>query len=960
MIKMKRMIAIAILITLIFQTNVSLGNHSFLTAKAAEKVSLEGLKELYLSMENESEGDYTNYLNTYQNKSYIGDMITYPAKELYSGNVVVQEGSEINVSIDVPEAALYVLSFDYCTVGENILPTKFALEVNDTYPYEELKRLFLSDTWLSGDIQEDRYGNECIAMPIKREVWGRAYLHDTEFLYSEPMMVYLEQGENKLRLKVNEGSVLLGDFYLSAHKEIAKDLEEIASGENSIVIEAEEMTYRNSPNIRADAEFNTKLTPYDPDTKRLNIVSEASFKTGGTKIEYTFVVKKDGYYNLAFDYRQSLKSDFSVYRNIYIDGEIPSKSFQNYAFSYSKKYTRTTVPVPVYLTKGTHLLTVEVSLDYLRDSVKILNRITDHINNLALAINKITGGNTNKYRDFNLDSYGYEIEKNLLTWADYIDQVHGALSTLNSKESNVGEISQLKIASNTLRRLAETPNELPQKLNQFSYGTSSARQNITNVVGNISVGQLGLDKIIFYQEDAKLPQKPGFFRSLLYGVEHFLASFTKQDYAPSYDKENETLQIWVARPRQYLEIMQRMADSDFTKQYGINVDLSIVPDQQKLILSNASGKAPDAAIGISSGYVYDLALRGALVNMREFDTFKEVGKRFAPGMLIPGVCDDGVYAVPETFNFYVLFYRSDILNTLGLKVPNTMEEVRSMLPELARMGLGFNSHVANNPVKTYAATTPFIFQQQGELIKEGENTANLDSAEVLTGLKNLAENFTIYNMDYEVLSFYQAFRDGRMPIGTSDYGTFNLLINAAPELADSWEIAPYPGVEKEDGEVLRYTSGAAESCVVFSESNKSEAAWKFIDWWTSTDVQTEFAYTLQSTLGNEYLWNSANLDAIMASPWSTKHKEVIKEQIAWTMEAPRFPGSYIVERELGNVLVNVVTNGTNLRTAVDDAEKKINRELQRKLEEFGYIDHNGNTKKELVIPDIDLIKEWLE
>ena len=199
-----------------------------------------------------------------------------------------------------------------------------------------------------------------------------------------------------------------------------------------------------------------------------------------------------------------------------------------------------------------------------------------------------------------------------------------------------------------------------------------------------------------------------------------------------------------------------------------------------------------------------------------------------------------------------------------------------------------------------------------------------------------------------------------MPIGVSNYATFNLLINAAPEIADCWDIAPYPGLVKEDGSVLRYTSGAAESCIVFRSSENPEGAWKFIDWWTSTEVQTEFAYTLQSTLGNEYLWNSANLDAIMASPWSTKHKDVILEQISWTYEAPKLPGSYIIERELGNILVNVVTKGTNLRTAVDDAEKKINRELQRKLVEFGYMDRNGNILKELTVPDMEMVKEWLK
>ena len=63
---------------------------------------------------------------------------------------------------------------------------------------------------------------------------------------------------------------------------------------------------------------------------------------------------------------------------------------------------------------------------------------------------------------------------------------------------------------------------------------------------------------------------------------------------------------------------------------------------------------------------------------------------------------------------------------------------------------------------------------------------------------------------------------------------------------------------------------------------------------------------------------------------------------------------------MGNVLVNVVTSNVNLRTAIDDAQKRINAELLRKLEEFGYIDGGGNRKKELVIPDIETIEGWLE
>ena len=473
------------------------------------------------------------------------------------------------------------------------------------------------------------------------------------------------------------------------------------------------------------------------------------------------------------------------------------------------------------------------------------------------------------------------------------------------------------------------------------------------------MGGCSFDKIYLYQKDAKLPTPKGFFQKLALRAGHFIASFTQDDYAPGY-QDSDTLEIWVNRPRQYLEMIQRMADTDFTERTGIKVNLSIVPDQQKLILANASGKAPDGAIGISSGYVYDLAVRGALADLRQFEDFKEVGRRFAPGMLIPGVCDEGIYAIPETFNFYVMFYRTDIFEKLNLSLPDNMDEVRDLLPELNRMGLGFNTHVANLPTKTFAATAPFVFQSGGSLYEEGSMVCKLDSPEVIEGFRYLTENFTVYDMDYEILSFYQSFRDGRTPIGVSNYGTYNLLTNAAPELNGCWDIALYPGLVQEDGTVDRSTSGAAESCMVFQASDQKQAAWEFISWWMSDEVQTEFSFMLQATLGNEYMWNSANLNAIAAAPWNAEHKKIIMEQIAWTNEMPPVPGNYIVEREMGNVLVNVVTANVNLRTAIDDAQKRINAELNRKLEEFGYIDSQGNQKKELVIPTKKMIEGWLE
>lgn len=921
--------------------------------------AMQDMEELLFSQKGIDGDNYKKYIAGYGTQAYQGEDIRFDLSALPEEERRAQAGEEMIFQLTVDQAGLYTVGFRYQCIGDNILQTSMALKCNGAYPYEELQRLFFPDTWVSGEKQYDRYGNECIAMPERSPEWRFTWMRDISFLGNAPLMVYLEQGANDFQLSANEGGVLIEEVVLAAPVGIPQDGGQTAEGDACIGIEAEDFLYRNSPNIRTESSFNPAVTPYDCTLKIQNVIEEASFRIGGTSVSYMVEVDKEGYYYLAFDYQQGSKSDFTVYRNLYVDGAIPSASYENISFPYNNAYERKRLEAPVYLTAGVHELTLEVALEPYGDAVAILDAIVAGINDMALSVNKITGGNTSKYRDFDLDEYDLDIARNLSDWADTIEQVYGILARADEFGEENGEIKLLDTAAVSLRELAEKPNELPQNINRFSYGDSSVRQYLTTVSENLSMGGCSFDKIWLYQKDAQLPAPKGVFQRLALKAGHFIASFTQDDYAPGYE-DSDTLEIWVNRPRQYLEMIQRMADTDFTARTGIKVNLSIVPDQQKLILANASGKAPDGAIGISAGYVYDLAVRKALADLRQFGDFKEVGRRFAPGMLIPGVCDEGIYAIPETFNFYVMFYRTDIFEKLNLPVPDNMDEVRDLLPELNRMGLGFNTHVANLPTKTFAATAPFVFQSGGSLYEEGSAACRLDSPEVIEGFRYLAENFTVYDMDYEILSFYQSFRDGRTPIGVSNYGTYNLLTNAAPELNGCWDIALYPGLVGEDGTVDRSTSGAAESCVVFQASEQKQAAWEFISWWMSDEVQTEFSFMLQATLGNEYMWNSANLNAIAAAPWSAEHKKVIMEQLSWTDEMPPVPGNYIVEREMGNVLVNVVTANVNLRTAIDDAQKRINAELNRKLEEFGYIDGQGNWKKELVIPDKEMIEGWLE
>ena len=481
----------------------------------------------------------------------------------------------------------------------------------------------------------------------------------------------LEEGENIIELKISEGTVLLGNIYLSGKQEIPEYSKQGAmDGDKIVIIEAERISYRNDSSIRATCEYNTALTPYETSKKVLNVVDAASFKNAGQTISYEFYIDDPGYYYIGFTYRQSDKTDFPVFLDIKIDGKVPNNLFKSYPFKYTKDYIHLTPedyegePIAVYLSKGQHIISLTINIDNIRQALETTERIISGINDLALEITKAAGANKDKYRDLDLESYIPDVKERLLNWADELDKLRDGLKNYNRNVKEIGILSFAKIASESLRRLAKEPNRIPYRIDELAQSTNSAAQYLANFIDVLKGNHLAIDKIFIYQKDAKLPEKIGVFKGIYLNIVRFFSSFTDQAYSISNKNENN-LQIWVNRSRQHVEVLQKMIDESFTPKTGIKVDVSLMPDQGKLVMANASGDAPDVAQSINYSIPFELAIRGALKDVTEFEDFTDVLTRFVDGLLVPAMIGDGIYAVPETINFWVLYYRTDILEKLS-------------------------------------------------------------------------------------------------------------------------------------------------------------------------------------------------------------------------------------------------------------------------------------------------------
>lgn len=923
--------------------------------------------------------NYTNVSSAYSSDRYTGEPLVYTAeanadaasagrlttetRDYKGADKVLDLGidDDAALTIDVPADGLYFLRFDYLSYDKSILPIEMSMQIDGSYPFYECRNMKLETEWLpAAQKSYDRYHDQVVAVPDKDISWKSEYFMDSSYRHSDPLMFELKKGEHTISFNVKEGTFLLGAIALEApaspaeHKTSAK-----ADGDASIILQGEDFTSSNDSSIHGVCEYDTSVVPFSVKEKVLNTIDSDSFDTAGQRVSYKFEAPAEGDYKIALNYRQSDKTDFPVFFDVRVDGEIPDTAFKAYPMAYTTKYRTSTLKdadgndLTVHLTKGEHEISFTISMDPIDHIMESIDLIMSKVTDLALEITKVAGTNSDKYRDLKLSRYIPGLDETL---NEYADELYGlqeeALKYVEGNKKTVAVMSSLIVAAGQLRSLAENPDEIPYRIGELSTSSNSVNHYLATSIDNLISNKIAIDRIYVYQDGAKLPKQPNVFKGAAMNIERFVTSFTRKTYSTS-NVNKDHLQVWVNRSNQYVQIMQKMIDEEFTPKTGIDVDISIMPDQYKLVLANSSGNAPDVATGINYTIPYELAIRGALADMTQFDGFREAAKPFEPGYFMTGTIGDGIYSMPETTNFWVLFYRTDTMEKLGLKIPDTIDDVIDMLPDLQMRGLNFYYPTAGMiQMRNFHGTTPLIMQNGGSLYYDDavKGTA-LGSETSVNGFDKLTDLFTIYNMPVNIDNFYQHFRNGDLPIGIADFGTYNLITNAAPELASSWKIALAPGTLKEDGTIDRSTCGCAESSVIFkSDAWREKKAWEFVKWWASTDVQAEFGQTIQITYGDEYMWPTANMEALDRLPWNTENKKVIEQFAKNVKDISRVPGTYLLEREMSNTFNDIVVNGADSQTRIDQAVKAINREFDRKLEEFGYIDSEGNELKPYLVP----------
>lgn len=903
-------------------------------------------------------------------------LIPYYYNSQYEGIVYTpNSGDEVIYNINVEKTGLYQLAIDYYYNTAYTKNPQISIKVNDKVEYNELTDLSLEVLWTSIKRDEDkrynRYGDELL--PYSESVNKRyhSYISDILSGYDTNYYILLQAGDNKISITPSCEELLLGNITLGQSKEIESYNNYFAKLNETekqyamkrITIEAENFDYKNDIEIKPSYYKSSAMSPNNYKNTVLNMLDGTSTSRGGSMVTYNINVEESGLYQITIKYKQNTLNGLAVGKNIYIDNEIPFKEFQNYLFYSTTKWVNYTLgednPYYLYLEKGLHTIAFESSTEHVTDLVNRLYQVMDDINSLGLTIKSITGNSDDTQIDWNILKYLPDIQEDLINYANEINNIYEAINEMNTSSNKASEVSVLTIASKQLERLAKKPNKIQNRLAELCEGSGSAYQLIGTAIGTLVKEDFDIDYIILHNEEDKLKNANGnIFSRMWFSIKSFFYSFFDKRYDITNNQEEDTLEIWAAQSMLYNNILQDMVDTEFTKEKNIKVRINVLPSSQKIVLNNATGTNPDIVLSIDSWEPYNYALRGMLEDLSKYDGFNKIASNIYGSNFTTLIYDKGVYGIPETQGMQLLFYRTDILEFLDLEVPNTWDDVLKMLPTLQSYQMNYYHPLGSDSAyKGFGYTSSFFYMMGSELFSNNGLTTILNTEQSIEAIQYMTDLFNIYNLPQQISSFFEHFRSGSLPIGIADIGFYLQLKYACPELAGQWAMTAIPGYYNDNNEIERWSTTYGKCSIMFKSSDMKEEAWEFLKWWHDTDTQIEYIRNIKMYLGEKYLIVPANMDSLINSVWDNDVKQAVVNQAKWSRIPAITPGSYIIEREIANIWNKVVIDKENVRVAVNESIAKVNRELMRKFNEFGYNVNDGG--KEYVVPVKDNLMLWV-
>lgn len=857
-------------------------------------------------------------------------------------NVLVWDSisGSISYKADISESGIYSIYLSYCAMESHLSECEISVMIDGKIPYDAASSVILSKTW--ENIQPasyDIYGNQTHPSMTQKIMWKNTYLMNTDGIFNDPLIFYLEKGSHTITFS-SEKAYLAFDEIIIQNPEKYPDYSEYSAYADISSVsevlrrtEGENAAYTSDSVLCASYDKNDYMcSPSDPVKTVFNTFGKDVWNKSMQSASWEINTEKDGWYKIGIRYRQNEMRGICSHRRIYIDGEVPFSEFDCVSFPYTSEWN---LLVPsddenselyIHLTAGKHTITMEAVSGETGDAIRSVDSIINQLNEYYQKIIMITGTDPDKYTD-------YYVHEKIPELTDRFSEISAELKQIKSDVENLSgvkgsEASQLEKMYVILDKCVEKPLKIPEYVSQIKDNISA----LSSWSRTFRQQPLEIDYIEIASSDMDFSKYKGnFFKSLIFRIKAFIGSFFTDYSILSDNKGDDVLDVWVCSGRDQTQIIKELADSDFTEKYGITVNVNLV--QGTILEACMSGNTPDTALFLGGEFPVNLAVRDLTVCLSDFDDYEKISERFHKNADVQYTYDGGVYALPVSQSWAMMFYRKDILSGLGFDYPpQTWQELIDMLPQLQRKhmsaGLVLPSADISPSTETGHTFAALIMQNGLSYYNQDMSESELDSTKAMQLFEYWTDMYTKYGLEQSYDAFSR-FRTGEYPIVIQDYSFSGQLEYNAPEINGLWDFTYIPGTEI-SGTVSHAENSSGSGAVIFKDSDKKDNAWLFLKWFTSDEIQTSYAQRTESISGRLGRFTPANTNALENMPWSEHELEKLMNQREQLSEIPVIPASYAVTRNIMNAFRDAVNNGNNPYSTLMQYNNEINDEISRK------------------------------
>lgn len=928
------------------------------------KRTLEEVKELLNTL------SYDEYLAKYANEAnasatYTIDAVQYdsanttaPVKtETYDGRraLLLPDTGKAAWQVRTPASGMYELEIVYYPAPGKATSIERTLYIDGKVPFSEARSLSMTKVWEDvyeeefggfGNFRVDVNGNDIRPMKTEAPEWRTYTAKDSIGFYGEPFKFYFSSGDHIITLEAVREPIAIEKIILKPVEKLPTYEEYIAAKKAAgakdataepIKINAENPQATSEQVIYPTYDRSSAISdPQDPSKIKLNSIgNKSTWQTVGQWVRYEVDIPQAGFYQIVPRFKQSELTGMFTSRSVLINGETPFAEARSCQFNYNdgwqtKPLNDGDTEFSFYLEAGKNVIEFEIVLGNISEILKRVNETVQVLNASYLKILKITGAVPDQYRDYNFKRL---IPSSIINIAQQSVELKNVAEELRHITGQMGEhVATLNTISEFTARMSSKEEEIAKNL-----------ANLKSYLGTLGTWMyssrnqpLEFDYIMIQPAGTKLPKaEANFFEAAWYEVSSFVLSFFS-DYntigatSKVEVSEKDNVVMWVTDGRDQSQILRQLIDYQFTPETNIPVTLKLVAGGS-LLPSILAGVGPDVTF-TSSSETINFAIRSAVNPVDKFEGFDEVIKRFPEAAMVPltlyGDHEQTVYGLPRTMSFNMMFYRLDVFADLNIQIPETWEDMYSILPILQnnKMEIAFPSQLGG--------TIMTLYQMDGDLYAENGKRINLDSNLGLTAFVTICDLFEKYRFPLEY-DFGTRFRTGEMPLGIAGYTTYNTLIVYASELRNLWEMVPLLGWKGADGKINNASTASVDAMILPRGARNMENAWKLMEWFTRAETQSRYGNELVVILGPAGKYNSANIEAVSALPWTANEYKAIEAQMANLAAVPEYPGGYIIDRYVSNAFMAVYNDHADAVESMLNRIIDINKEISRKRKEFG-------------------------